>query len=137
MVRHDDRRRTVLGGGECILLAEDEEIIREMAVLTLEAKGYKVLAAADGAAALARYRQNADSIDIVVADMAMPRLSGPELFDRMKQINPGVRVIVSSGYSSDQEGQRMLQHGCLGFLQKPYNGDQLCQTVRSILDSGL
>ncbi|MCG3146851.1 MAG: Sensor histidine kinase RcsC [Verrucomicrobiae bacterium] len=125
------------GGVECILLAEDEDVIREMAQLTLEAKGYKVLAAADGAAALARYRENHDKIDMVIADMAMPRLSGPELFDRMKQINPGVRVIVSSGYSHDQEGQRMLQHGCLGFLQKPYNGEQLCAAVRSILDSGL
>lgn len=131
------KNAVVRGGGECILLAEDEDIIREMAVLTLEAKGYKVLAAPDGAAALARYRQSADKIDLVIADMAMPRMSGPELFDRMKQINPGVRVVVSSGYSSDQEGQRMLEHGCLGFLQKPYNGDQLCQTVRSILDSGL
>jgi two-component system, cell cycle sensor histidine kinase and response regulator CckA len=69
--------------------------------------------------------------------MAMPRMSGPELFARMKEINPGVRVIVSSGYSHDQEGQRMLQHGCLGFLQKPYNVDQLCQHIRSVLDSGL
>jgi len=125
------------GGGECILLAEDEDVIREMAQLTLEAKGYKVLAAADGAAALARYREHSEKIDIVVADMAMPRLSGPELFDRMKQINPGVRVIVSSGYSHDQEGQRMMQHGCLGFLQKPYDGNQLCTAVRSVLDSGL
>ncbi|MEI6083756.1 MAG: response regulator [Verrucomicrobiota bacterium] len=125
------------GGGECILLAEDEEVIREMAQLTLEAKGYKVLAAADGAAALARYREYHDKIDIVVADMAMPRLSGSELFDRMKQINPGVRVIVSSGYCHDQEGQRMLAQGCLGFLQKPYDGEQLCKAIRSILDSGL
>jgi signal transduction histidine kinase/CheY-like chemotaxis protein len=125
------------GGSECVLLAEDEEIIREMAQLELEAKGYRVLTAADGAAAVARYRENADKIDLVVIDMAMPRLSGPEVFEALKKINPNVRVVVSSGYSQEQEGQRMLQHGCLGFLQKPYNGGQLCRTVRSILDSGL
>ncbi|MGD0650185.1 MAG: hypothetical protein ABSA97_03430 [Verrucomicrobiia bacterium] len=55
----------------------------------------------------------------------------------MKEINPSVRVIVSGGYSHDQEGQRMLQHGCLGFLQKPYSGGAFCQAVRSVLDSGL
>ena len=125
------------GGPECILLAEDEDIIREMAQLGLESMGYRVIAATDGAAALGRYREQWQKIDLVVADMAMPRMSGSELFARMKEINPGVRVIVSSGYSHDQEGQRMLQHGCLGFLQKPYNVDQLCQHVRSILDSGL
>ncbi len=127
----------VRGGQECVLLAEDEEVIREMAQLGLESKGYRVIAAADGAAALARYREKWQEIDLVVADMAMPRMSGSELFARMKEINPGVRVIVSSGYSHDQEGQRMLQHGCLGFLQKPYNVDQLCHHIRSILDSGL
>jgi signal transduction histidine kinase/CheY-like chemotaxis protein len=125
------------GGRECILLAEDEEIIREMAQLGLESKGYRVITAADGAAALARYRDQWEHIDLVVADMAMPRMSGSELFARIKEINPNVRVIVSSGYSHDQEGQRMLRHGCLGFLQKPYNVDQLCHHVRSVLDSGL
>jgi signal transduction histidine kinase len=127
----------VRGGGECILIAEDEDIIREMAQLSLEAKGYKVIAAADGAAAVARYREAWQKVDLVLADMAMPRLSGPEVIEAMKKINPHVRVVVSSGYSQDREGQRMLHHGCLGFLQKPYNAEQLCQTVRSILDSGL
>jgi len=61
----------------------------------------------------------------------------PELLAGMKEINPSVRVIVSGGYSHDQEGQRMLQHGCLGFLQKPYSGGAFCQAVRSVLDSGL
>ena len=86
---------------------------------------------------MAIYREHWSEIDIVVADMAMPHMSGPELFARIKELNPGVRVIVSSGYSHDQEGQRMLRHGCLGFLQKPYNIDSLNQLVRSVLDSGL
>jgi signal transduction histidine kinase/CheY-like chemotaxis protein len=127
----------VRGGRECVLLAEDEDVIREMAQLGLEAKGYRVITACDGAQALSRYREQWQNVDIVVVDMAMPRMSGPELLARMKEINPGVRVIVSSGYSHDQEGQRMLQHGCLGFLQKPYNVEQLCHHVRSVLDSGL
>ena len=125
------------GGDECILLAEDEEVIREMAQLGLESKGYTVLTAPDGATALSTFRQRQEEIDLVIADMVMPCISGPELFARMKEINPGVRVIVSSGYSHDQEGRRMLRHGCLGYLQKPYNMESLNQLVRSVLDSGL
>jgi signal transduction histidine kinase len=128
---------TVRGGHESILLAEDEEVIREMTQIGLEAKGYRVFSAADGAAATSIYRKHAKEIDLVVADMVMPRMSGPELFAQLKEINPGVRVIVSSGYSHDQEGQRMLRHGCLGYLQKPYNIESLNQLVRSVLDSGL
>jgi signal transduction histidine kinase/ActR/RegA family two-component response regulator len=125
------------GGHECILLAEDEEVIREMAQIGLESKGYKVLSAPDGAAALSTYRACQDEIDLVIADMVMPRISGPELFASMKEINPSVRVIVSSGYSHDQEGERMLRHGCLGYLQKPYSIESLNRAVRSVLDSGL
>jgi signal transduction histidine kinase/CheY-like chemotaxis protein len=125
------------GGHECILLAEDEEVIREMAQIGLESKGYKVFSAPDGAAALSTYRERQTEIDLVIADMVMPRVSGPELFASIKEINPDVRVIVSSGYSHDQEGQRMLRHGCLGYLQKPYNIESLNQLVRSVLDSGL
>ena len=124
------------GGHEGILLAEDEEVIREMAQIGLESKGYKVFAAADGAAATSIYREHGKEIDLVVADMVMPRMSGPELFAQLKEMNPGVRVIVSSGYSHDQEGERMLRHGCLGYLQKPYNIESLNHLVRSILDSG-
>jgi two-component system cell cycle sensor histidine kinase/response regulator CckA len=56
---------------------------------------------------------------------------------RAREINPDVRVIVSSGYSHDQEGERMLRHGCLGYLQKPYDIETLNEIVRSVLDSGL
>ena len=125
------------GGYECILLAEDEEVIREMAQLGLESKGYTVLSAPDGATALSTFRERQDDIDIVIADMVMPCISGPELFARMKEINPGVRVIVSSGYSHDQEGRQMLRHGCLGYLQKPYNMESLNHLVRHVLDSGI
>jgi signal transduction histidine kinase/ActR/RegA family two-component response regulator len=128
---------TSRGGDECILLAEDEETIREMAQMGLESKGYKVLTAPDGTTALSMFRQQQDEIDLVIADMVMPRISGVELFARMKEIDPGVRVIVSSGYSHDQEGRRMLRHGCLGYLQKPYSMESLNQLVRDVLDSGL
>ncbi len=136
-IKPKEKATTTRGGCECILLAEDEEVIREMAQLELESKGYRVLTAPDGASALSRYREDWKKIDLVVADMVMPHMSGPELFAHMKEVNPNVRLIVSTGYSHDQEGQRMLRHGCLGYLQKPYNADTLNQTIRSVLDSGL
>jgi CheY-like chemotaxis protein len=108
-----------------------------MAQLGLESKGYQVITAPDGASALSRYRERWQDIDLVVADMVMPRMNGAELFAKMKEINPHVRVVVSSGYSHDLEGQRMLQHGCLGYLQKPYTPEALNRITRSVLDSGL
>lgn len=127
----------VRGGSETILIAEDEEIIREMAKISLESVGYKVFTAPDGAAAVTAYRDNWRAIKLVIADMVMPRMSGPELLAALREINPQVRVIVSSGFSHDQEGQRMLQHGCLAYLQKPYKPDTLCHIARQVLDSGL
>lgn len=127
----------VRGGSETILIAEDEEIIREMAKISLESVGYKVITAPDGAAAVTAYRDNWRTIKLVIADMVMPRMSGPELLAALREINPHVRVIVSSGFSHDQEGQRMLQHGCLAYLQKPYTPDTLCHIARQVLDSGL
>jgi len=124
------------GGGERILLAEDEEVIREMTQLALESHGYTVTAASDGVTALALYQQHWKEIDLVIADMVMPRLSGMDLLARMKEINPNVRVIVSSGFSRELEGQHMLQYGCLGYLQKPYDTQALQRLVRSVLDSG-
>jgi len=124
-------------GSECILLVEDEEIIREMAQMALEEAGYKVIAAPDGATALSYYRRDWRTIALVVADMVMRQMGGPELLARMREINPNVRVIVSSGHSLELEGQRMVQHGCLGYLQKPYKASALLTLVRQVLDSGL
>ncbi len=126
----------IRGGGERVLLAEDEDVIREMTQLALESRGYTVTAASDGATALAFYQQRWKEIDLVIADLVMPRLSGMELLARMKEINPNVRVIVSSGFSRELEGQHMLQYGCLGYLQKPYDSQALQRLVRSVLDSG-
>lgn len=123
------------GGCERILLAEDEDVIREMTALALESRGYTVITAPDGATALALYERDWKNIDLVIADMVMPHLSGVELLTRLKEINPAVRVIVSSGFSHELEGQQMLQSGCLGYLQKPYDTQALHRLVRSVLDS--
>ena len=123
------------GGHECILLIEDEDVIREMTRLTLQEKGYNVLTANEGTTAGSLYKHKWQSIDLVITDMMMPGLTGPELLASLKEINPAVRIIVSSGYSQRREGSQMLQYGCLGYLEKPYRPDDLHQLVRSVLNS--
>jgi two-component system cell cycle sensor histidine kinase/response regulator CckA len=96
--------------------------------------GYRVLIAKDGREAMEVYRKNQEEIDIVVLDMVMPNMGGGETYDRMKEINQDVKVLLSSGYSVDSEANDILQRGCDGFIQKPFTVKGLSETIREILD---
>ena len=85
----------------------------------IEKLGYRALAARNGQEALEIYRENRGRIDLVVLDMVMPGMGGGEVFDRLREIDPGVRVLLSSGYSINGQAQDILDRGCKGFLQKP------------------
>ena len=73
--------------------------------------------------------------DIIILDMIMPEMSGGETYDRMKEINPNIKVLLSSGYSINGQATEILKRGCNGFIQKPFNMKQLSQELRKILDS--
>lgn len=120
-------------GSETILLVDDEPMIIEVVSKILSRLGYDVLTAASGQDALEKYKSNGDRIDLLIIDMIMPQMSGGELFDRLKKINPTVSVILSSGYSVDGEAQKILERGCNGFLQKPFSRSQLSEKIRTIL----
>ena len=75
-----------------------------------------------------------DIIDLVVLDIVMPKMGGGEVFDRLKEINPDIKVLLSSGYSIDGEATRILERGCSGFIQKPFNIERLSQSLKAILD---
>ncbi len=122
-----------VGGQETILLVDDEEVITEVSGRLLEELGYRVLIASSGDEALDVYAENRDEIDLVIMDMIMPGLSGSETFDRLKAIDPAVRVILSSGYSVDGKAQEILDRGVRVFLQKPYRLDDLAQKIREAL----
>jgi two-component system cell cycle sensor histidine kinase/response regulator CckA len=96
--------------------------------------GYTVMAARSGPEALEMYRQNAGRIDIVIMDMIMPGLGGGETFDRLKRINPNVKVLLSSGYSINGQASKIMERGCDGFIQKPFTLMQLSAKIREILD---
>ncbi|MCJ7616493.1 MAG: response regulator, partial [Desulfobacterales bacterium] len=117
-----------------ILLVDDEADVRKICMSILEKIGCRVLSAEDGQEAIELYRNNKDEIDIVLLDLIMPNMSGGEVYDRLKEINPEVKVLLSSGYSIDGEATEILNRGCNGFIQKPFNINELSQKIRKILE---
>jgi CheY-like chemotaxis protein len=85
-------------------------------------------------AAVAVYLEKRGEIALVILDMIMPEISGGETFDRLKKINPDVRVLLSSGYSIDGQAREILERGCRGFLQKPFRLKELSRKIREVLD---
>jgi len=123
-----------LKGRESILLVDDEEQVVEVGGKLLEKLGYSVLRAKSGAAALEIYQKNKDGIDLVILDVIMPGMGGRETFERLKEIDPLVKVLLASGYSIDGEAAEILARGCKGFIQKPFAMMELSQKIRSLLD---
>ena len=123
----------VLDGKETVLLIDDEDVIIDVCKEILKALGYKVLIASGGREALEIYEKNKEKIDIVILDMIMPVMGGGETYDRMKEISPDIKVLLSSGYSINGEATEILNRGCSGFIQKPFNMKELSRSIREIL----
>jgi len=123
------------GGRENILLVDDEEIIRNLAKDILESKGYKIILAKDGLEAIEIFKKEKNKIDLVILDMIMPKLGGKETFRKLKEINPSLKCILSSGYTKETIARELLKEGARGFVQKPYRVNDLASIVRSALDS--
>lgn len=119
---------------ETILIVDDQDMILAVARDMLKALGYHVFTAQGGKEALAIYGEKKESIDIVILDMIMPSMSGGETFDKLKAINSNVKVILSSGYSINGQATEIMQRGCNGFIQKPFNIKELSQKIREVLD---
>jgi CheY-like chemotaxis protein len=124
----------VVKGTGTVLLVDDEELVLEVGKELLEAMGYRVLAAKNGKEAVDIYRKNQDDLDIVVLDMVMPGVGGGETFDRLKEINPNVRVLLASGFAVDGEATQILERGCNGFIQKPFNMKELSDKIEEIMN---
>ncbi|MEW6328179.1 MAG: PAS domain S-box protein [Thermodesulfobacteriota bacterium] len=120
-------------GTGTILLVDDEDAIREVGQELLTAMGYRILVARDGKEAVEVYRKNWQGIDLVLLDMIMPNMGGGEAYDRMREINPDIKVLLSSGYSVDGEPGEILKRGCHGFIQKPFKVSELSRKIEEIL----
>jgi len=116
-----------------VLLVDDEEVILDVSEKVLKVLGYKVLVARSGAEAIEIFKKHQDSIDLVLLDIIMPHMGGGEVYDRLKEISPEVKVLLSSGYSIDGEASKIMARGCNGFIQKPFDIMQLSQSIRAIL----
>jgi two-component system cell cycle sensor histidine kinase/response regulator CckA len=129
--RDDDHRPR---GSETILLVEDHDGLRETAREMLEALGYRVLVASDGGKALELFTAHAKQIDLVVMDVVMPVLSGPEAYLEMSALKPEVRVLFTTGYTPKAKAlTSMLEKGAV-ILQKPYSLTSLSQMVRAAIE---
>jgi CheY-like chemotaxis protein len=123
-------------GTETILLVDDEKEILDVGEEMLEAMGYSVLVARSGKEAVEVYKNRKDEIDLVILDMIMPGIGGSETYDRIKQENPKVKALLSSGYSIDGQASEILEKGCDGFVQKPFTMIKLSGKIREVLEKG-
>ncbi len=124
----------VAGGKETILLVEDEEMLLDLLGTLLAGKGYRVLTSKDGIEAVDVYRRHRSEVALVLMDVGLPRLSGQEVLQKLKEMNPKVRVILASGYLDPLIKSEMLQAGAKYFVQKPYVPNEILRQVRDTLD---
>jgi len=121
------------GRGECILLVDDEEAIRGASRRTLENHGYEVLEAGNGAEAVALYAGRAGHPALVILDMSMPVMDGPSTMLALKALDPGVRIIASSGMMSAKDMAKAQEAGVSQFVSKPYTSERLLLAVSKVL----
>ena len=125
----------IFKGQETILLIDDEETILEIGVEVLGFLGYGVLEAKSGTEAIDIYETEKGKIDLVILDMVMPGMGGDRTYDLLKNMNPDIKVLLSSGYSGHGKAKEILKRGCNGFIQKPFNIENLSHSIRNILDN--
>jgi CheY-like chemotaxis protein len=133
-VKEKEKDEELIRGTETVFLVDDEDIILDVGQRIIEKLGYKVLTAKSGKEAIGIYEKNHDRIDMVILDMIMPEMGGGETYDKLKEINPDIKVFLSSGYSINGQATEILKRGCNDFIQKPFNIGELSKKIREILD---
>jgi len=118
-----------------VLLVDDEEIVIGVGRQMLEKLGFSVLTAKNGKEALDVYKNNQYGIDFVVLDMIMPDMGAADTYVELQSINPAIKVLLSSGYGVDQQTNELLNRGCKGFIQKPFNMKSLSEKIEETLNS--
>jgi PAS domain S-box-containing protein len=126
--------RELIQGTETILLVDDQQMIREVGRAMLERLGYRVLTADGGERAVAVIQEQGHNIDLVVLDMTMPGMGGGRTFDRIRDVLPGMPVLLCSGYSQDGQANDILRRGCNGFIHKPFHLSELSRKIREVID---
>ena len=120
-------------GKGTVLLVDDEVAMLEVESEMISALGYKVLPVDNGREAIDIFTAKKDQIDLVILDMIMPGMNGNEVFAGLKEIDPDIRVILSSGYSLDNRGEQYIKSGFRGILQKPFSMENLSVKIKEVL----
>ena len=121
-------------GNETVLVVEDEEVVRRLAVQILKKQGYEVLQAALGGEALLVLERHPGPIHLILTDVVMPGMSGPELVERLRQVRQDFKVLYMSGYTDESVIYHGVQDGETNFIQKPFTVERLARKVREVLD---
>ncbi len=133
-------RQTSIGNGlvpgsELILIIDDEEMVVDVCRELLEELGYRVLIARSGEEGIERFAAHQEAVDLVILDMIMPGMNGGDTFDHLREIDPEVKVLLSSGYSLNRQAEKIMARSCNGFIQKPFSISELSLKIRTTLDS--
>jgi len=134
-VKQNEPEATEPRGSETILIAEDSESLRELAQEYLESLGYTVIEACTGKEALQRARDFEGTIHLLLTDVVMPEMSGPELADQLALIRPGIKVVLTSGYTDNAVVRQALLDSAISFIQKPYRPKALSRKIREVLST--
>ena len=124
----------LVSGSETILLVDDEEVVMQVGQALLDRLGYRVIVAKDGKQAVDTIAEKGDAIDLVILDLIMPVMSGGKAFDLIREMQPSMPVILSSGYSLNGQANAVMRRGCNDFIQKPFTILELSKKVRKILN---
>jgi CheY-like chemotaxis protein len=124
-------------GSETILIAEDQDEIRELAAMILGEYGYRVLVAAGGTEAIERSESHSGAIDLLLTDVVMPGMTGQELAERLLARRPRMKALYMSGYTADVIGHQGILEPGMNFLSKPFGPAELALKVREVLDKDL
>ncbi len=125
---------TPKGGAETILLVDDEELVRDLAVRFLTSAGYKVIVACNGREAIDIFTRDKDRISLIILDLVMPEMGGLQCLEEIKKIDPNARVLIASGLTVDASDRTIIESSARGFVSKPYQVKQALDAVRLIID---
>ena len=137
-LRHAEEARTeipkaVVKGSATVLVIDDEEDVRTITGGILSKLGYAVVTCKDGADGTEYYKNHFAEIDVIIVDMLMPRMSGYDCIKYLKRTNPEAKILISSGYSLVSDTQKIIAKGIAGFIQKPFEVEELSQTLMKVL----
>jgi DNA-binding response OmpR family regulator len=118
-----------------VLLVDDEEMIRTIAEEMIRALGYQVITASGGHEAVTIFQERHNEIGLIILDLIMPKMSGSETFDRLREIHPDAKILLSSGYSVNGEASVVIKKGCNDFIQKPFSIHELSKKIKAVLSS--